>query len=62
MENKYMKDNNLFCCFSIPLRDFLMEHGAKYELCALSPSSMKMMWIFYKDEKVRKLLDEWKSK
>ena len=36
-----MKDSKLFCCFSVPLRDFLAENNVKYEICALNEKSKK---------------------
>lgn len=54
-----MKNGKLYCCFSLPLRDFLMEHGEKYELVAKNPSNDKTMWIFIKTAHLRELLGEW---
>ena len=49
----------LFCCFSVPLRDFLAENNVKYEICALNEKSKKTMWIYIRTEKLNKLLEAW---
>ena len=54
-----MKDKNLYCCFSVPLRDFLIKNGLRYEVCACHPGTGNMMWIFLRTEKLNKLLSEW---
>ena len=53
------KVGNLYCCYSLNLRDFLYKNGVKYELCALNPNSKNMFWIYLRNEKLNKLLDEW---
>ena len=57
-----MKESKLYCCFSVPLRDYLTENDVKYELVALSPNSKRTMWIYIKDDKLRKLLKDWSEK
>ena len=32
-----MKESKLYCCFSVPQRDYLTSNGIKYELCGLNP-------------------------
>lgn len=49
----------LFCCYSLNLRDFLSQHGVRYELCALNPNSKNMFWVYIRTDKLNKLLDEW---
>ena len=49
----------LYCCYSLNLRDFLYKNGVKYELCALNPNSKSMFWVYMRNEKLNKLLDEW---
>lgn len=51
--------NKLYCCYSIPLRDFLLKNGIRYEIVALNPNSKSTMWIYIKDKKLDKLLREW---
>lgn len=52
-------NKRLFCCFSVPLRDFLTAQNIRYELCALNEKSHKTMWIYIKDEKLNNALDLW---
>ena len=54
-----MKNNKLYCCYSIPQKDFLKQHGIKYEVCALNPNTHNTMWIYIKNEKLNSLLKEW---
>lgn len=52
-------DVSLYCCYSIPVRDFLMSNGLKYKIVAKNPNSLKDFWVFIRDEKLDKLLTEW---
>lgn len=49
----------LYCCYSLPLRNFLYKNGLRYKLAALNPNSKKLFWIYIKDKKLDKLLNEW---
>lgn len=49
----------LYCCYSLPLRDFLTANGQKYEIVAENRNSHRPMWIYVKDEKLNNLLKEW---
>lgn len=49
----------LYCCYSLNLRDFLYKHGVKYEICALNPNSKNMFWVYFRTEKLDKLLTQW---
>ena len=51
--------SKLYCCYSLPLRDFLKENGIEYELVAENRNSHRPMWIYVKDEILNKLLKEW---
>lgn len=51
--------NKLYCCYSIPQREFLKSKGIRYEIVALSPNSKSTMWVYIKNEKLDKLLNEW---
>lgn len=51
--------SKLYCCYSLPLRDFLTNNGIKYEIVALSPNSNSTMWIYIKSKKLDELLREW---
>lgn len=50
---------NLYCCYSLPLRNYLNENGLKYKLAALNPNSKNLFWIYIKDEKLNTLLEKW---
>lgn len=51
--------NNLFCCYSLPLRDHLIASGVRYELCALNPNNHKMFWVFLRTDKLDDALRVW---
>ena len=57
-----MKDSKLYCCFSVPLRDYLILNGLKYEVCAKNPNTDNLMWIFIRTEKLNSLLKQWSNK
>lgn len=57
-----MFNSKLYCCFSVPMMKYLTENNVKYELVALSPNSKRTMWIYIKDDKLRKLLKDWSEK
>lgn len=57
-----MKSSKLFPCYSIPMRDFLAQKGIRYEIVGLHPESKKMFWIYIKDEKLDKAMQEWSKK
>ena len=62
---KYMNvkfDVKLYCCYSLPLRNYLRNNGVKYKLAALNPNSKKLFWVYVKDEKLDNLLNEWSAK
>lgn len=52
-------DVSLYCCYSIPVRNFLMSNGLRYEIIAKNPNSLKDFWVFIRDEKLDILLTEW---
>lgn len=55
-------DVELYCCYSLPLRNYLRNNGVKYKLAALNPNSKKLFWVYVKDEKLDSLLNEWSAK
>lgn len=55
-------DVELYCCYSLNLRNHLNNKGLKYKLCALNPNSQKMFWVYVKNEKLNDLLNEWSAK
>ena len=54
-------DVELYCCYSLPLRNYLYENGLRYKLAALNPNSQKLFWVYVKDEKLDSLLDRWSA-
>lgn len=57
------KENNveLYCCYSLNLREFLYNNGVRYKLAALNPNSKSLFWVYVKDEKLDKLLTDWSA-
>ena len=54
-----MKNSNIYCCFSVPLRDFLKSKGIRYDLCGLNPNTKNMFWAYIRNEKLNNCLKEW---
>ena len=54
-----MKESKLYCCFSVPLRDYLSENGIRYDMCALNEKTHKTMWIYIRTDKLNNLLKTW---
>lgn len=59
MEIKNKNDVELYCCYSLNLREFLYNNGLRYKLAALNPNSKSLFWVYIKNEKLDKLLTEW---
>ena len=55
------KNKKLYCCYSLPLREYLYDNGVEYELAALNPNSKSLFWIYIKTEKLDKLLTKWSA-
>lgn len=55
-------DVELYCCYSLPLRNYLCKNGLRYKLTALNPNSKKLFWVYVKGEKLDDLLNEWSAK
>lgn len=53
---------NLYCCYSLNLRNFLYDNGLRYKLAALNPNTQKLFWVYIKNEDLDKLLTKWQSK
>lgn len=51
----------LYCCYSLNLRNFLYKNGLRYKLAALNPNSNELFWVYIKDKKLDELLTEWSS-
>lgn len=54
-------DVKLYCCYSLPLRNYLRKNGVKYHLAALNPNSKKLFWVYIKTEKLDELLNRWSA-
>ena len=54
--------NQLYCCYSLNLRNFLYENGLRYELAAKNPNSDKLFWVYIKDARLNELLTIWATK
>lgn len=54
-----MDNVELYCCYSLNLREFLYKNGMRYKLAALNPNSKSLFWVYVKNEKLDKLLNEW---
>ena len=52
----------LYCCYSLPLRNFLYENGLRYKLAALNPNSKQRFWVYIKDKKLDTFLNKWSAK
>lgn len=59
MNNK--ENIELYCCYSLNLREFLYNNGVRYKLAALNPNSKSLFWVYVKNEKLDKLLSEWSA-
>ncbi len=56
-----MDNIELYCCYSLNLREFLFDNGVRYKLAALNPNSKSLFWVYVKTEKLDKLLTEWSA-
>lgn len=56
-----MNNVDLYCCYSLNLREFLYNNGLRYKLAALNPNSKSLFWVYVKDEKLDRLLNEWSA-
>ena len=56
-----MDNVELYCCYSLNLREFLYKNGLRYKIAALNPNSKSLFWVYIKDEKLDKLLNEWSA-
>ena len=52
-------DIRLYCCYSLPLRNYLIENGLRYKIVAKNPNSLKDFWVFVRDKKLDALLNDW---
>ena len=54
-------DVELYCCYSLPLRNFLYENGLRYKLAVLNKKKKKLFWVYVKTKKLDELLDRWSA-
>jgi hypothetical protein len=52
-------ETELYCCYSINLRNYLRDNDIEYKLCALNPNSKKMFWVYIKNKKLDYMLEKW---
>ncbi|MFY8262980.1 hypothetical protein [Clostridium perfringens] len=57
-----MTKTNIYCCFSVPLMNYLKENDIKYEMVALNKNSKKTMWLYLKNKKLDECLSKWSRK
>lgn len=51
----------LYCCYSLNLRNYLHDNGMRHKLAALNPNSKSLFWVYVKNEKLDQLLNEWSA-
>ena len=61
METINDKNIELYCCYSLNLRNYLYENGLRYKLAALNPNSKKLFWVYIKTKELDELLDRWSA-
>ena len=54
-----MSDKPLFVCYSLNLMLFLREHGIRYEVEAVHKLTNAPLWVYIRDDKLKKILNEW---
>ena len=45
-------ENKLYCCYSVPLRDFLSNKGIRYLIAACNPNSGNLFFAYERGEKL----------
>ena len=56
-----MDNVELYCCYSLNLREYLYKNGLRYKIAALNPNSKSLFWVYVKDEKLDRLSNEWSA-
>ena len=51
----------LYCCYSLNLRNYLRDNGLRYKLAASNPNTNGLFWVYVKDEELDRLLREWSA-
>lgn len=52
-------NKDIYRCYSVPLMQFLSNHGIRYILIALDVKSERKFWAYVKTDKFNKLLQKW---
>lgn len=52
----------LYTCYSLPLRDYLMERGFRYELVACNKNTMRSFWVFIRTPELNMAIDSYYDK
>lgn len=51
----------IFACYSVKLRDKLVEEGCTYEIVGLHEVTMKKFYCFPIDSNLKRVLKEWNN-
>lgn len=54
-----MDNNPLFVCYSLKLMLFLKKNGVRYEVEAVHKLTNAPLWVYVRNDKLKKLLGEW---
>ena len=54
-----MKNSKLYCCYSVPLKNYLAENNMRYELSGKHPVTDFMFWVYVRTEELNKYLSNW---
>ena len=54
-----MDNNTLFVCYSLNLMLFLKKNGVRYEVEAVHKLTNAPLWVYVRNDKLKKLLGEW---
>lgn len=55
-----MKKDDLYICYSNNLKNKLKENNIKYVIHGYNQRKNKDFWVYIKNEKCKKILDNWK--
>lgn len=54
-----MSEKPLFVCYSFNLMLFLRENGVRYEVEAVHKLTNAPLWVYVRNDKLKKLLGDW---
>lgn len=57
-----MKQNPLYCCYSVPLRDYLTAQNIRFYVVGRSVSTDKTFWVYVKTDMLNLALTQWSYK